>query len=207
MIKADLSLPVRRALGAAVAGSALALAAAACGGSSGNHPAGPSRPPMSTGSEQGAAYKGATYKGTIYVSSQVFDKPNSWHVTKTFTEQIKNVGDCAAAAKGDGSGVFQVPSPKAPLPEDSIKVKGFHGPGTYPPSALKRDKLDTILVPGKSGLKQYDITASGRGRKPGKEALFLNPNGSGQLVYSEAHLNGMAAGPAVAGMISWTCTS
>jgi hypothetical protein len=206
MIKADLSLPARRLLGGAVAISAVALAMAACGGSSGNH-AGSGSLPASEGSEQGAVYKGATYKGTIYVSSQIFDTPHSWHITKTFTEQVKNVADCAAAAKGDASGVFSVPSPTAPLPEDRIQVKGFHGPGTYPPSALKHDKLDAILVPGKSGLKRYDITVSGHRLKPGKEALFLNPNGSGQLVYSEAHLNGKAASPAVAGLISWTCSS
>jgi hypothetical protein len=41
----------------------------------------------------------------------------------------------------------------------------------------------------------------------GKEVLFLNSNGSGQLVYSEAHLDGKASSPAVAGLISWSCTS
>lgn len=151
---------------------------------------------------------GATYSGTIYVSSQSNTSANSWHITKPFTERVADVHSCAAAAKaGDGSGVFQVPSPKAPLPEDDILVDGFHGPGTYTPNIMKHDKSDTIMMPGKSGLEQYVITTSTHGLTSGKEVLFLNSNGSGQLVYSEAHLDGKASGPAVAGLISWGCTS
>jgi hypothetical protein len=41
----------------------------------------------------------------------------------------------------------------------------------------------------------------------GKEALLLYGNGSGQLVYSQAHLDGKVGGPTVAGLITWSCTS
>jgi hypothetical protein len=187
----------------AVALSALALTVTACGSpGAGNHPTG-----SGTGSASAEKATGPTYKGTIYVSSQNDLGPAAWHVIKEFTEPLKGVRTCADAAKGSGSGVFQVPSGKAPVPEDDILIYRFHGPGTYPPDLLKRDKLDTILVPGKTGLDQYDITTSAHGRKSGREVLFLNGNGSGELVYSNAHLDGRATSPAVAGLISWTCTS
>jgi len=41
----------------------------------------------------------------------------------------------------------------------------------------------------------------------GKEVLFLRKDGSGQLDYTGAHLNGRAADPAVSGLILWSCTS
>jgi hypothetical protein len=180
----------------------LALAVTACSSGGGNHPTG-----SGTGSANAALSMGATYRGTIYVSSQIATGRSAWHISKTFTEQVKDVRDCAAAVKANSSDVFQVPSGKAPVPEDDILIKGFHGPGTYTPDILKNDKLDTILIPGKTGLEQYDISTSAHGLKAGKEVLFLNKNGSGQLAYSEAHLDGKATGPAVAGLISWTCTS
>jgi hypothetical protein len=186
-----------------IALSALALAVTACGSSGGGkHPTG-----SGTGSASAGQATGLTYRGTIYVSSQNDLGPKAWHLIKEFTEPLKGVRTCAAAAKGGGSDVFQVPSGKAPIPEDDILIDRFHGPGTYPPAMLKRDKLDTILVPGKTGLDQYDITTSAHGRKSGREVLFLNGNGSGELVYSNAHLDGKASSPAVAGLISWTCTS
>jgi hypothetical protein len=202
MFKPALPQSLRYAWRSGIALSALALAVTGCGSSGGgNHPTG-----SGSGSAAAGQAQGLTYKGTIYVSSQNITGPAAWHVTKEFTEQLKGVRTCADAAKG-GSGIFQVPSGKAPAPEDDILIDRFHGPGTYLPEVLKRDKLDTILVPGKTGLDQYDITASARGLKSGREVLFLSGNGSGELVYSEAHLNGKASSPAVAGLISWTCTS
>ncbi len=186
----------------AIAMSALALAVTACSSADGQHAA--TTPP----SAAIGPVDGATYSGTIYVSSQVNGSPQSWHVTKSFTERLADVRNCAAAARtGTGTGVFQVPSPKAPLPQDNIEVQGFHGPGSYPPQVMRHDKSDFIVMPGKSGVQQYDITASARGGEPGKEALFLYGNGSGQLVYSQAHLDGKAGGPTVAGLITWSCTS
>jgi hypothetical protein len=182
--------------------AALALAVTACGSAGGQHAASAPR------SAATGPVDGATYTGTIYVSSQDDGNPQSWHVTKTFTERRPDVRNCAAAAKtGTGTGVFQVPSPKPPLPQDNIEVQGFHGPGTYSPSVMQRDKSDFIMMTGKSGMQQYDITASAQGEEPGKEALILYGNGSGQLVYSQAHLDGKAAGPMVAGLITWSCTS
>jgi hypothetical protein len=201
MFKPALPQPMRHAWRAGVAISALALAVTACSSGGANHHTG-----SGTGSAKAGDAHGPTYKGEIYVSSQDDSGPTAWHVTKAFTERLTGASTCADAAKG-GSGVFQVPSGKAPSPEDDIQVDGFHGPGTYPPNVLKRDKLDTILVPAKTGLDQYDITTSAHGLKPGKEVLFLNSNGSGELVYSEAHLDGKASSPAVAGLISWTCSS
>jgi hypothetical protein len=189
---------------AGLAISALALGIAACS-SAGSPPAGG----VTDGTGSGPM-DGATIHGTIYISGQVDNKPTTWHETKAFTETVRTVRNCAALAKsGMTDGIFQVPSPQAPLPQADIEVTGFRGPGTYPPKVMKRGKSDSIMVDQDSGTQsgRYVITASAHGVTPGKEVLFLNANGSGQLVYSEAHLNGKAAEPAVAGLIAWSCTS
>jgi hypothetical protein len=201
MMKPALPHHMRHAGTAGAALCVLALATA-CGSSGGGHPTG-----SGSGTASTSQALGAVYKGTIYISSQIATGRSAWHITKSFTEKVANVRDCADAAKADGADVFQVPSGKSPTPEDDIMVQGFHGPGTYTPDVMKRDKLDTIMIPGKTGLERYDITTSVRGLKAGKEVLFLNSNGSGQLAYSEAHLDGKASGPAVAGLITWTCSS
>jgi len=204
MIKLDRSSSARQALGAGVAVLGLTLAAAACSSSGGNKPAaGPSAQPVA------GTLDGATFHGTIYVSSQVNGQPSSWHVIKTFVDRIADVRDCAAIAQhGDlPNGHFLVPSPQAPDPTDSIIVTSFHGPGTYPPAQLKTDKSDSIFVPGKTGVQQYVITTSAKSATPGKEVLFLDANGSGEIVYSQAHLDGDAKKAAVAGLISWSCKS
>jgi len=198
--------PVRPTLAclAPLAGLA-ALTLAACGSSGGQPPAAPS-----SGGATGPG-TGATFHGTIYISGQVDNKPTTWHVTKTFTERMPAVRNCAAvAASGMADGTFRVPSPAAPLPEASIEVAGFRGPGTYPPQVMKHDKSDSIFLGQGSGTMKsgtYVITTSAHGAAQGEEVLFLNKDGSGQLVYSEAHLDGRAASPAVAGLISWSCTS
>jgi hypothetical protein len=201
MTKADRSSSARHAAGAGVAVLGLTLAAAACGSSGGG-----------TGSNGDASAQpvvgvsAITFHGTVYVSSQVNGQPSSWHIIKTFDDPM-HVRSCAAAAKyGDlANGDFQVPSAQAPDPTDSIVVTSFHGPGTYPPATMKTDKSDTIFVPGKTGEQQYDITTSAKSATPGKEVLFLDANGSGEVVYSQAHLDGNPKKPAVAGLISWSC--
>ena len=207
MMKPDYSPLARAARRSrlAVPGLALAFAAAALSGCGSAAPTTSASPPPSTG--PGA---GATFHGTMYVSSQVHNKPTTWHMTKTFTERVPTVQNCTEAAKsGMATGVFQVPSPAAPLPEANIAIHGFRGPGTYPPQALKHDKSDTISLGQTAGVQSgtYIINKAAHGVTPGKEVLFLNKDGSGELVYSQAHLNGKAASPALAGLISWSCTS
>jgi hypothetical protein len=178
--------------GAALAASALVLSLAACSSSASPHVASsPPRPML-----------GATFSGTIYVSTE------STEVTKAFVDHVANVANCAAAAaKGDFGSAFKVPSPSLPEPEANVEVTGFHGPGTYPPAVLAKDSSDTILLPGKAGTSQYVLTSSQANHSQGKEVLFLAKNGSGQLVYSDAHLDGNASSPAVAGLIQWSCKS
>jgi hypothetical protein len=186
---------------------ALALAAgtlAACGSAASGGTGGASPPPSPLPGD------GATFHGTIYVSGQVHNKPTTWHLTKTFTERVPTVQNCTEAAKsGMAAGIFRVPSPTPPLPEANIEITGFRGPGTYPPPALKHDKADTIVLGQNGGMQSgtYIINKAAHGVAQGKEVLFLNKDGSGELVYSQAHLDGRAASPALAGLISWSCTS
>ena len=203
MMKPDRPSLARRTL-PVLAVPVLGLAAVACS-SAASPPAA-----TSTSTPVSGPVAGATFHGTIYVSGQVNNKPTRWHVTKTFTDRMPTVRNCAEAAKsGMAAGIFRVPSPQAPLPQDNIEVAGFRGPGTYTPQVMKRDKSDSIFLGQDLGTQggTYVITKSAHGITPGKEVLFLSPNGSGQLVYSEAHLDGKAASPAVAGLISWSCTS
>jgi hypothetical protein len=189
---------------AVLAASALALVLAACGS------AGAQPPPADSSAPVIGPVAGVTFHGTLYISGQVDNKPTTWHVTKTFTDRVPAVRTCADAAQsGMAAGIFRVPSPQAPLPEARIEVTGFRGPGTYPPQVMKHDKSDSILLGQNSGLQRgtYLITTSAHGTAQGKEVLFLNKDGSGQLVYSQAHLDGKAASPAVAGLISWSCSS
>jgi hypothetical protein len=178
----------------ALAVPALALALTACAGSG-------AKSPDAASSSPAGPMLGATFKGTIYVST-----PTS-HLTRAFTDRVTDVRNCADAAKTGWDGTFRVPSPQAPLPQAEIEISGFHGPGTYTPTMLQHDKADMILLTSKSGTSEYDITTAVARRTPGKEVLFLSKNGSGQLVYSGAHLNGDAGGPEVAGLIQWNCTS
>lgn len=198
MTKTDRDLPrlTRRAGAALASAAAVAVSLAACSSSPG-HPAAAN----STTSTPAGPMLGATFKGTIYVST-----PTS-HETKPFTYRVADVQNCAAAAKTGWNGTFKVPSPQAPDPQAEIEVAGFHGPGTYTPTMLSRDKADTILLTSKAGTSQYDITTPTAHRTPGKEVLFLAKNGSGQLVYSGAHLDGVASSPTVAGLIQWSCSS
>jgi len=189
----------------------LALALAACApGSAGGRPAADAAGSASVGSAAAGSSHGATFHGTFYVRAQEHNKPTAWHVTRTFTQRVRSVPNCAAAARsGMSAGAFRVPSPSAPQPRARIQVTRFRGPGTYPPQVMKHDKSDTIFLGHAAGIRSgaYVITTSAPGAAQGEEVLFLNTDGSGQLVYSGAHLNGQAGSPAVAGLISWSCTS
>ena len=194
MSKPDRIFPRRCFRVVAVMTSALALTVAACGRSS--------APRAIRSATPDEPLSGATFTGTIYVSTATS------HVTKAFTERVTGVTSCAAAASaGDANGTFRVPTPTAPDPQASIEVAGFHGPGTYTSRMLRRDRADSILLTGKAGTRQYVITSQAPSSTAGKEVLFLRKDGSGQLDYTDAHLNGRAADPAVSGLILWSCTS
>ena len=182
-----------RAAAIAVSAAVLSVAACSCGSS-------PRAAVNSAASQR--QMSGATFSGVIYVSTQ------STQVTKAFVDHVANVASCAAAARqGDFGTMFKVPSPSLPDPQADIEVSSFHGPGTYPPAALAKDAADTISMTGKSGTDQYVITSSRTSHSRGKEILFLSGDGSGQLVYSDAHLNGQASDPVAAGLIQWSCKS
>jgi hypothetical protein len=189
-----MSIPSR---GAAVAVSALVLSLAACSSGSSPHA-------TATGISAGPQVMlGATFSGTIYVSTAL-----GGQVTKPFVQHVPNVANCAAAAaKGDFGSTFRVPTASLPDPQANILIADFHGPGTYPPADLAKDTGDAIMMPGKGGTSRYYISSRAAGRPHGKEVLFLSKDGSGQLVYSDAHLNGQASSPAAAGLIQWSCKS
>lgn len=204
MTKPDRPSLARNPGPAVLAAPALALVLAACGSAGGQPGTTPS------GSTVTRPAPGVTFHGTIYVSGLVHNKPTMWHVTKAFTDRVPTVRSCAdAATSGMAAGTFRVPSPQAPLPEANIEVTAFRGPGTYPPRVMKHDKSDSISLGHTAGMRSgtYLITTTAPGAAQGEEVLFVNKDGSGQLVYSEAHLDGKAGGPAVAGLISWSCSS
>ena len=203
MRKPDTVFPRIAPRAGAMALSALALSLAACSSAGGGGTAGSGATPAASTSSAmpSGPMLGATFTGTIYIST-----PTS-HLTKAFTDRVKNVQNCAVAAQQGWDGTFRVPSPQPPDPEAIIEVADFHGPGTYTPTMLRRDRADMILLPGKTGTSQYDITTALTKRTPGKEVLFLEKTGAGQLVYSGAHLNGQAGGATVAGLIQWSCKS
>jgi len=178
--------------------ASLVISLAACSSSPAGSDAATGTQSPVVGVSQGAS---ATFTGTIYASTPLTQ------ATKPFTVRLP--GTCASiAAHGTGDGKFSVPSARLPDPQADITVLNFHGPGTYPPAVLAKDKGDILLLPGKSGTGRYPISATaGKGHVAGKEVLFLSKNGAGQLVYSDAHENGLAADQAAAGLINWSCKS
>lgn len=131
----------------------------------------------------------------------------------SFTDKDTAVKSCAdVATKGDEpGGTFMVPSPyitQNPLIE--VKLAKFHGAGTYPPAEMQSDTSDSIWLKTGGATSDYEITshpaASIPGQTTGKEVLFLDKNGSGELAFSEAHKLGKKTNPAIAGLISWTCS-
>jgi hypothetical protein len=194
MSKPARTLRRRAPRASSVAMSALVVTFAACSG--------PSAPEVTSSTGPHRPTPGATFTGTIFVRTATSG------VIRSFTERVANVASCAAAARiGDANGTFRVPSPPLPGPAAEIEIAGFHGPGTYTPGMLRHDRADSILLVGKAGTSQYVITSPALSRAPGKEMLFLLKDGSGQLDYTGAHLDGRATDPQVAGLIEWSCRS
>ncbi len=134
--------------------------------------------------------------------------------TASFTEKDAAVKSCAdVATKGDApGGTFTVPSPYVTRnPQIDVRLARFHGAGTYPPTEMQSDTSDSIWLKSGGTTSEYEITshpaASIPGQTAGKEVLFLETDGSGELAFSEAHKLGQKSNPAIAGLISWTCST
>jgi hypothetical protein len=200
-----------RGLTAAAAGLIVVFGLGACSSSgtpASNAPASssPAVSPGSTGQTNGVGDSkgGVIFHGSIQVTGAAT-------LSATFTDHDTAVSTCAAAAAhGDmAGGAFEVPSSTpyvTPNPKIHIRLAGFHGVGTYPPNAMQKDKADWISLKTSGVTTDYELTASAAGQVTGKEVLFLNKNGSGQVAFSEAHKLGKNSGPAIAGLISWTCS-
>ena len=74
---------------------------------------------------------------------------------------------------------------------------------------MKADKSDSIWLSVNGVTDDYEINTNPTptGQVSGKEVLFLYKNGSGYMVFSEAHKLGKASSPKIAGLINWTCSS
>ncbi len=75
---------------------------------------------------------------------------------------------------------------------------------------MQADTSDSISLKSGGQSNQYVLTSHPAkavpGQTRGKEVLFLHKDGSGELAFSEAHRLGQKSSPAIAGLISWTCT-
>ena len=198
----------RRGLGGAAAALILASALGACS-SSGSTAAAGASPSGSAGhtSDTVQTGPGVTFHGKLQVTGAL-------RLLTTFTEKNSNVSNCAdVATKGDAAGGnFAVPSPYVTQsPQIIIRLAHFHGAGTYPPTEMQVDKADSISLKSGRHTDQYVLTShpakSVPGQTTGKEVLFLLKNGSGELAFSEAHKLGQKSSPAIAGLISWTCSN
>jgi hypothetical protein len=186
-----------RYLGAAAAALGLAVLLGACSSS-------PTARPGSSSPSSSAPQGSATFHAKLQVTGSVL-------LTKTYTDKVSHNSCSYAAAHGDApGGRFEVPTPGAGVtPRIHIQLASFHGAGTYPPSKMKADKSDSIWLSVKGVTNDYEINTNPTptGQVSGKEVLFLYKNGSGYLVFSEAHQLGKASSPKIAGLINWTCTS
>ena len=197
-----------RGLGAAAAGLILAVTLGAC--SSSGSPASPAASPSSSAGHTSSTVltgPGVTFHGKVQVTGAV-------RLRTTFTEKNTNVSNCVdVAAKGDAAGGnFAVPSPYVTQsPQIIIRLAHFHGAGTYPPTEMQVDTADSISLKSGRHTDEYVLTAHPAkavpGQTTGKEVLFLLKNGSGELAFSEAHMLGQKSNPAIAGLISWTCSN
>lgn len=185
----------------AAAAAALILGLAACGGSSRPGTAGGTATLAPAGATSPAGH--VVFHGTIQVTGAV-------KTTSKWTQRSTAASCAASAIHGDqASGGYKVPSPATQAgPVIDIVVSGFHGAATYPPAVMKKDHADSIKLKSGSHLVTYQLTApSARASQtPGKEVLFLNKNGSGQLAFSQAHKSGLKSAPQIAGVITWNCT-
>lgn len=202
----------QRALGGAGAALILALALGACSSSDSSAAgSGTSATPSSgsTGQTQPTVLpNGAhvTFHGKVQVTGAL-------RFAATFIDKDTAVASCAdASAKGDAAdGTFTVPSPAAGQnPQIDVTLAHFHGVGTYTPSQMQVDKSDSIWLKSGGQKNEYVLTAHPAtpipGQTMGKEVLFVTKDGAGELAFSEAHKLGQKSGPAIAGLISWTCS-
>lgn len=202
----------RRDLQAAGAAIVISLALGACSSTGSTSPGGtssasPVSPTTFGQTEPSVSARGVTFHGKIQVTG-------STRLTTNFAEKVTAVTSCTdVSAKGDMPGrTFRVPSPYVGrYPQIDIQVARFHGAGTYPPAELQGDKSDAIWLKLGGVTNEYEITfhpaTPTPGQAMGKEVLFLNKNGSGELAFSDAHKLGQKSGPAIAGLISWSCTT
>jgi hypothetical protein len=200
-----------RGLGAAAALTlTLVLGACSSAGSSTTSASGASPSSGSTGEPSSAvlpqqAGSGVTFHGKVQVTGAL-------KFANSFTEKDTSVSSCAdVATKGDAAGgTFAVPSPYATQnPQIIVRLAHFHGAGTYPPTEMQADKSDAIWLKSGGHTDEYVLTthpAALQGQTMGKEVLFLMKDGSGELAFSGAHKLGQKSSPAIAGLISWTCS-
>lgn len=202
----------RRRIQAAGAAIVISVVLGACSSSgspaSGAPASSPSTPsPSSPGQTEPSVFAaGVIFHGKIQVTGAL-------KLATKFTEKVTAVTSCTdVPTKGDAPGrTFRVPSAYAgQYPQIDIQVARFHGAGTYPPSQLQGDKSDTISLKVGGVTNEYEITFHPAAPNPaqamGKEVLFLDKNGAGELAFSEAHQLGQKSRPAIAGLITWTCT-
>lgn len=183
--------------------AALALGLAACGGSSGSGASGGPATPAPAGATSPGQAAHVVFHGTIQVTGAV-------KTTTKWTQQSTAASCAASAAHGDqAGGGYKIPSPAAHGgPVIDIVVTGFHGAATYPPAAMKKDHADSVKLKSGGHAGTYLLTAPSvkAGHTVGKEVLFLNKDGSGQLAFSQAHKSGLKSAPQIAGVITWKCT-
>lgn len=202
-----------RDLQAAGAALILSLALGACSSSASPSPGAGSSPtsPTSAGptgqTMPPSDSAGVMFHGKVQVTG-------ASQFTASFTEKDTAVKSCAdVATKGDApGGTFTVPSPYVTQnPQIDVKLARFHGAGTYPPTEMQSDTSDSIWLKTGGATSEYEITshpaASIPGETAGKEVLFLEKDGSGELAFSEAHKLGQKSNPAIAGLITWTCST
>jgi hypothetical protein len=197
---AGAALIISLALGAcSSAGSPASGAASSPASPAQASPTGPTMPPSNSA--------GVIFHGKVQLTG-------ASKFSASFTEKDTAVKSCAdVATKGDApGGTFTVPSPYiTENPQVDVKLAKFHGAGTYPPTQMQGDISDSIWLKTGRATSDYEITAhpaaSIPGQTTGKEVLFLQKNGSGELAFSQAHKLGQISNPAIAGLITWTCSS
>jgi len=145
------------------------------------------------------------FRGTLLVTGAIVLKKN-------YTQRMPAVSSCAAAAAhGDTpGGGFRLPSPHSGVsPRIDVLVNHIHGAGTYTPNQLALDSADSIWLTFHGASRDFEISShpAAPGKVMGKEVLYLNTDGSGQLPFSGAHEFGQKSGPQIAGEISWTCSA
>jgi len=220
---------VSRGLAAAALAAALAVTLASC--SSSGPPAAGSTPPGSLGAAtspaadgpssgtgtsgagaSGTSTSGAAASGTGVIFQGTLQVTGAVVLKKNYTQKMPAVGSCAAAAAhGDSpGGGFRLPSPRASgFARIDVLVGHIHGAGTYAPNQLATDSGDSIWLTFHGASRDFEITShpAAPGKVMGKEVLYLNADGSGQLAFSGAHAFGQKSGPQIAGEISWSCSA